>query len=361
MKIINIVDNATPVNTGIWNAAVSTAKALKEIYDVDSELWYPKMDEELSVPFCTPLALDNIKVECINDLIQKRSLSPNNVIIVTHGCWRYPTKWGSKFKSLGYKWVYVPQGMLEPWSLLQKRWIKFFYFNLIERLNAKRADIVRAVASPEKKNLTILFKSVMLIPNGVLVPEKKEIFKKKRAPLVFLFMARLHHKKGIVPLTEAWKLSKAYNHPDYKLIIAGPDHGELKKIQPFIRSIKNVQYVGMVAGSKKQLLLSECTYFILPSFSEGFPTSVVEAMSYGMVPLISKGCNFPEAIEYKYAIEISTEPDFIAEKINLTIKNSEEYLLEQVEKNYYYISENYSLEKIAEMQFNMYEKLLAAF
>ncbi|MEJ0030745.1 MAG: glycosyltransferase [Bacteroidota bacterium] len=87
-------------------------------------------------------------------------------------------------------------------------------------------------------------------------------------------------------MVEAWHAINSQNN-SVKLIIAGPDEGELKHIQHLIKG--NVEYAGAVYGDGKKKLLNEASYYLLPSYSEGFPTSVLEAMSYGQIPLISSG------------------------------------------------------------------------
>jgi len=41
MKVINIVDNIHAINIGIWQAATASARPLKSLYNVDTELWFP--------------------------------------------------------------------------------------------------------------------------------------------------------------------------------------------------------------------------------------------------------------------------------------------------------------------------------
>lgn len=68
---------------------------------------------------------------------------------------------------------------------------------------------------------------------------------------------------------------------DIQLYIAGD--GELKKIKDIIkekRLEKNINCVGWVSGSEKERLLKECSVFVLPSYNEGMPMSILEAMAY---------------------------------------------------------------------------------
>ena len=92
-----------------------------------------------------------------------------------------------------------------------------------------------------------------------------------------------------------------------KLIIVGPDEGELAKILPLISG--NIEYKGPLFDSEKSEVLQKAHYYFLPSFSEGFPSSVVEAMSFGAIPVITQGCNFPEVFEQHLGYEISTDQE----------------------------------------------------
>ncbi len=104
-------------------------------------------------------------------------------------------------------------------------------------------------------------------------------------------------KKGIVPLVKAWLQSALLNNTACRLIIAGPDEGELPLIQSLITDATNIEYIGMVSGDAKDKLLASASYYLLPSFSEGFPTSLLEAMEKGAIPVITRGCNFNEVFE----------------------------------------------------------------
>ena len=176
-----------------------------------------------------------------------------------------------------------------------------------------------------------------------------------------LYMARLHHKKGIIPLVEAWLKSNLLNNERYELIIAGPDDGELANLEktlPNKTTVTNIRYLGAVYGEAKTKLLEQSSFFVLPSHSEGFPTSVLEAMQYGLVPLISSGCNFPEVFEKKLALK--TEPN--SGEIKTVLNNLSNYTASDLSSwaanCQTFVFENYSLNKIAEQQFNAFTKLI---
>jgi len=243
---------------------------------------------------------------------------------------------------------------------MKLKWLrKKIYYEIIEKPLSKNANIVRAVSLPEMINLKKVYSNVVLIPNGHQTIE----FVQKNwndKPWKFVFLGRLHFKKGVVPLIRAWKKSTLNNNHEYELIIAGPDDGELKKVldEIYDGKTKNITYVGQLYDREKAELLKNSHFFILPSFSEGFPTTIIEAIQYGNIAVISEGCNFPEAIENKIVFEVESNETNIQNVLERIIKISTEELEKKSIKAYEFISKNYSLEKIAEKQYSLYKNLL---
>lgn len=360
MRIINIVDNIEQVNFGIWNAATNTSDVLERKHGCQSEIWFENTNRTTKHNFgsCTLTPINNTSLNEIKRLIENKNLKKTDTIIVTHGCWRFATHWGHAFKKLGFAWIYVPHGMLEPWSMKQKKWKKRLYFNLIEKRMSLRADFVRAVGSPEYLNLKKHYSKVALIPNGI--PGRGIKTTKTNDKITFLFMARLNHKKGIVPLINAWLKSELAPDNKFELIIAGPDDGELPTIQKTLNAnhSTNINYIGAVYGEAKNEILERSNYYILPSLSEGFPVSVLEAMQAGCIPLITQGCNFPEVFTSNLAIEIKPDETNILQNLNLIINFDESEFDRKSNLCRIFINENYTTEIIADKQFELFESIL---
>ena len=100
--------------------------------------------------------------------------------------------------------------------------------------------------------------------------------------LKILFMARITRSKGIFEAVEAFKIHLS-TYPQSELSIAG-DGEDLIALKAYIkkRKIQNVNFFGFADEIMKRELLEKHDVFILPSYSEGMPISIFEAMAYGL-------------------------------------------------------------------------------
>ena len=361
LRVINLVDSLARVNYGIWNAAVNTAPVLAQNHDIVSELWFPEatVDSEVEIPeHVTVRRLANTTIKTLKATAEEAGLDPATDIIVTHGAWRYPTKWGAWLRGHGFRWVYVPHGMLEPWSMQQKALVKSVYYRFIEGPQTRRAAGVRAVGQPERKNLLQRYSSVVFIPNGHSA--RATNFVRPQEPVQFLYLARLHSKKRPAQMAAAWLSSPLAQDPHFRLVIAGPDEGEGAAIRKQLASKPsgNLILSDGIYGREKEQLLRQSHFFLLPSLSEGFPTAVVEAMSEGLIPLISMGCNFPDAFAEGLAINTGTEVDTIRRAIEEAASLPPDRRTDWQNRCRQFAVSHYSLEVVARHQAFWYSALL---
>lgn len=124
-----------------------------------------------------------------------------------------------------------------------------------------------------------------VINNSVSLPNYCVHFEK---PFNFLFLGVLIKRKGVEDLIKAVNLIDAEIKKNILIIIGGTGEEEpyLKKIIKILQLENNFVFEGWVSGEKKEQLLKKCQAFVLPSYNEGLPIGILEAMSYGM-PIIS--------------------------------------------------------------------------
>ncbi|WP_039958881.1 glycosyltransferase family 4 protein [Vibrio sinaloensis] len=103
----------------------------------------------------------------------------------------------------------------------------------------------------------------------------------------FLFLARVDKKKGIYELLDAVHSLSDIN---IKLLIAGsgPDLNDVRSRVLKLGLDERVEFTGFVQGDDKTAVYRSADFFILPSYEEAFPYSVLEAQSFGLPVVATK-------------------------------------------------------------------------
>lgn len=121
-----------------------------------------------------------------------------------------------------------------------------------------------------------------------IVEERSEDKAQLNSPLMqLLFLGEIGERKGIFDLLEAISANKAHFNGKIRLRVGGK--GKVEQLLGLIErnGLQDlVSFEGWVSGQKKHLLLTEADAYVLPSYNEGLPISILEAMSYGL-PIVS--------------------------------------------------------------------------
>lgn len=144
-----------------------------------------------------------------------------------------------------------------------------------------------------------------VIPNIIPVPFVKLSTDNIKKTLTFLFLGLIDTNKGIWFLMETLRNYKTEIEGKAEFYIGG--NGETKKLQNLIHEyhLENlVKYIGWVSGEEKQRQLNEADIYLLPSFNEGLPISILEAMSYSMPVLSTTVGGIPEIVDNSNGILI---------------------------------------------------------
>jgi glycosyltransferase involved in cell wall biosynthesis len=107
------------------------------------------------------------------------------------------------------------------------------------------------------------------------------------APCRVLFLSRVEVAKGIFEMLEAFALLEARSPGQYQFTIAGngPALEEMKQRAQDL-GLKGIEFKGYVQGAAKSNCYAEADIFCFPSYTEGMPNAVLEAMAMGL-PLVS--------------------------------------------------------------------------
>jgi glycosyltransferase involved in cell wall biosynthesis len=226
-----------------------------------------------------------------------------------HGIWdEHSVASGALARSAGKPYIVSAHGMLERWAVQHKKLKKWLYSLLLERNNLRQAACLHALTKAEVEDYRRygLTNPIAVIPNGVDVPRiaNSELFLEAyphlRGKRLILFLSRIHHKKGLNILCQAWR-NVNRKVGDAHLVLAGPDSENTRSsIESLVDQLgirASVSFTGMLRDSMKWSALAAAELFVLPSYSEGFSVAVLEAMGMAVPVLISRPCNFPEVAE----------------------------------------------------------------
>jgi len=223
-------------------------------------------------------------------------------IVHIHGLWS-GASWVGGHSALMRRRAYVvsPHGMLDAWALRRSRWKKRIARLLLEDRILSRATCIHALCEAEQEAIRVLGLGAPVVvvrpglDRGSLSLVSGEMTTRQRRYV--LYLGRLHPKKGVDLLIEAFA-TVAWAHPEWQLVIAGPDEvGVRTDLERGAREAglqRRVEFVGAVSGEGKRQLLEGASIFALTSYSEGVPIAVLEAMGAGVPALVTRDCNLPE-------------------------------------------------------------------
>jgi glycosyltransferase involved in cell wall biosynthesis len=208
------------------------------------------------------------------------------VIIHDHGLWQESNIAAALAAyETGCKLIISSHGMLEPWALSHHKLKKSIAWFAYQKNILKSVKYIHVTAQSEQDSVQKLLPSANLakIKLGTSITSKKSQHNKNIA----LFLSRIHKKKGLDLLIDAWKVSSPQG---WQLKIAGPDEENyVATIKQRIKTLNldgSIQILDPVYDEEKINLYTESSLFILPSYSENFGLVIVEAMMAGL-PVIT--------------------------------------------------------------------------
>ena len=291
-------------------------------------------------------------------------------VIHVHGLWKLTSLVSLRVsRKAGVPRMVSPHGMLDRWALEQSALRKRLAWRLYEAANMGEAGCLHALCDAEVRQIRDfgLRNPVAVIPNGMDLPAPAAQGVPTPATQlaggrkVLLFLSRIHPKKGLIPLVRAWSQC-APKHLDWLLVIAGPDEDghqeEVRRLVTAMRLGESVAFVGAQYGGSKVAWLHAATAFVLPSFSEGFPVAILEALAYGLPVLMTPFCNFPEAESCGAALSVGPEPTALADGLEQLMSRPPAELRAMGGRGRELIGSRYAWDGIADRMVDVYRWLL---
>lgn len=345
--------------------------------------------------------------------LQNEVMNSDADLLHLHALWMHTSviasQWGGYTKR---PYIVTPNGMLEPWALRNSGWKKQVAALLYENKMLHGATCLQANTEKELADFRAygLRNPIAIIPNGVDLPDFTEssdegrgsraieagsdsrVEGRESTPRTLLFLGRIHPKKGLSSALRAFKKAlddrpSTLDSP-WQFVIAGWDQGgheaELMKLceELGLKSEKfrngceatagsakvesekvrkfdsEVVFWGAAFGREKDALLRSADAFILPSFSEGLPMSVLEAWAYRLPVVMTPECNLPEGFAAEAGIRIETDVPSIARGLDTLFSMSDADLCSMGTRGYELVKQRFTWRTVAEQMRSVYDWML---
>jgi glycosyltransferase involved in cell wall biosynthesis len=240
-----------------------------------------------------------------------RALAEQHDAVIIHGTWQYHAfaTWRALHDSEIPYFVY-PHGMLDPWfkrTYPLKHLKKWTYWPWADYRVLRDARAVLFTTEQERQlagqSFWLYQANEVVVGYGTSAPppdaeRQREVFLEAfphlRGQRVLLFLSRIHPKKGVDLLIEAFA-AVAPVDPLLQLVIAGPDQvawqAALQQRAAELGLAKRITWPGMLSGDLKWGAFRSAELFCLPSHQENFGIVVAEALACGLPVAITEPVN----------------------------------------------------------------------
>ncbi len=295
---------------------------------------------------------------------------PQVDLVHIHMLWRYPT-WAAArtCRRFGVPYVLSPCGALDPYSLGIRPRLKRLYAACVEGRTLRQAALLH-FTSPLEQGHAFTFGAAQptaVVPRSLETPEEfppRGEFRARHPEIgnrkILLFLGRLHPKKGLDRVAEAF-LRSAQRCPDTHLVIAGPDYGAAADTRRRLESAGlsgRVTFSGFLAGAEKWSAYQDASLFLLPSQDENFGVAVLEALRAGVPVLLSPQVGLAKATaEANAGLILPPDTQAWADTITALLENPER--LRAMGENGRHLSENeFSSAGVARRMRDHYRKVV---
>lgn len=160
-------------------------------------------------------------------------------------------------------------------------WINRIYLPTVARFTLNAADRVFCYSKTDENRLRELGvnSSIAVINNGIDCSQFKPL-SIAEDPSQILYVGRLTEGKGVEVLLEAFALlSNEFSDATLRIVGDGPKQDSLQRLAVKENIADRVIFAGRIPNDQLPALYNESAVFVLPSSSEGFPRTVIEAMA----------------------------------------------------------------------------------
>lgn len=284
-------------------------------------------------------------------------------VIHNHSLWMMPNVYPARaVRGTACRLVTSPRGTLSPWSLRRSAWQKRLMWWLGQGRAVRDSHCFHATAESEYRDIRAagLRNPVAIIPNGIDIGPEPSCAAADLRLRRLLFLGRLHPKKGVDLLLQAWQRIER-QFPDWELQIVGggePAHvKQLKQLADNLR-VRRVSFLGPAFGAEKTQQFQQADLFVLPTHSENFGIAVAEALAHGVPAIVTKGAPWSGLGTNKCGWWIEQGIDPLTDCLQSALTMPPEQLHDKGRCGRQWMEQEFSWNRVGRMMFETYRWLL---
>jgi glycosyltransferase involved in cell wall biosynthesis len=268
--------------------------------------------------------------------------------------------------------IIAPHGSLDPWALKRSNLKKQIALSLYERKNLARTSCLHALSHREADGFRQygLQNPIAVISNGIatswmICKGDGKAFRQRHAipetARLMLFLGRITPIKGLLMLVQAlseikWRLG------DWMLCIAGVDEfSHQAEVDATVRQLSLTQYVKFVGpqfDQEKRDAFAAAEMFVLPSYSEGAPVAILEALGADLPVLTTHASPWEDLLTHRCGWWCDISVNAITESLQEAINQPRSVLMEMGQRGKVLARDQYAWSQIAQQTILLYEWLL---
>jgi glycosyltransferase involved in cell wall biosynthesis len=234
-------------------------------------------------------------------------------------------------------------------------------YNIINSiLNSSDAVIVLTEVEKQQLSNVFDFSKAIVIPNAINIPSKKRAETKNDNLINVSFLGRVVKEKGIFEIAEAFSKMTLENISKIRFLVygAGPD---IEKFIVALNQVKNLNYSyeGIITGEDKWDALYNTDIFLLPSYFEGLPMAMLEAMACGCACIVTNDASITSVVKNNENGIVISKKDSGMLQNSMTYLIDNKYVTEKIgSAATQTIIDNYSMQLYITRLTNVYRQLI---
>lgn len=249
--------------------------------------------------------------------------------------------------------------------------IEKYYMRTFGKKVIKSSDIVVVNSNSDKEYLisidTEVGKKIKILHNAIdpeillkyLESPKKIDFNNFEGNFIVLFVGVLVKRKGIEWLIKSIKNIKLHDNFNIKCVVVGegPDRKFFENLVKHYNLVDVFLFTGRISDEELAWVYSNSSVFVLPSLSEGCPTTIMEAMYYGLPVITTK---IPGNIDHfsENAILVPPKDEISLSKAITQFLKDDEKIKSFSSTNKKFIEDKYTWEQLSKEYNEIYKNLL---